>query len=147
MDDYVHLFMSYLTHLPLLTLTSPQLSQATYFAISSLTLPAPETTLSSLEVLALLSKRLSNPQSQYQTLIQPVFTQYGKAMIVVLIRGLVAGFPEEAVEGVHEVLKGICGVGGWEAKEWIKEGLLGLGTGGGSVPVAEQEKFMQVVHE
>jgi transportin-3 len=143
MDDYVHLVMSYLTHLPALTLTHPSLAQSLSLTLTAVTLPAPETILGSLDVLSLLSQKLQNPQ--FQPYLQPIFAQYGKVMIGLLLKGLIEGFPEDGVESVADVIGGVCAVGGWEVEAWVKEGLEGVEAG--RLPIAEREKFCIEIHE
>ncbi|WVQ84216.1 hypothetical protein IAT38_006367 [Cryptococcus sp. DSM 104549] len=144
MDDYVHLFMAYLRALPDPTLASPLLPLAISHTLATLTCPAPETQLVALDALARLAARLASPAHLAQ--LQPIFAQYGKPLVGVALQGVVAGFPEDSVEAVHDLLEAMAAHLPAEAvDEWVREGVDGIG--GHVVPVADKQAFVREIHE
>ena len=140
MDDYVHCFMSYLTHLPDITLASSLLPLATAHTLSALTCPAPETILICLDTLALLSQRLPQPQ------IQPVFQQYGKIILSLTLLGVVQGFPEDGLDQVQQIVSAtvVCAPPA-EVEAWVGETMSEIP--GHVVPSSEKQILLRELHE
>ncbi|ORX37045.1 armadillo-type protein [Kockovaella imperatae] len=144
MDDYAHTFMSYLTHLSDATVPSPCLSTATHMTINALACPAPETIIIALDTLATLSQRLSHPQ--FQPLIQPIFAQWGKHLMIILLSGITQGFPEDVLEQVRDILTRVSQCSPPEAVEaWTVEGLEKIP--GNLLPQNEKQAFVSKMHE
>ena len=101
MDDYAHCFMSCLTSLPTQIVTSSTLALAVHHTLASLGCPAPETMMISLDSLATLSQRLSHPQ--FQASIQPIFAQWSRQIIILLLTGITRDFPDDALDQVQEI--------------------------------------------
>ncbi len=144
MDDYVHCFMSYLTNLPDIILSSPVLPVATAHTLSALTCPAPETSLICLDTLALLSQRLSHPPHQPQ--LQPVFQQYGKVILSLTLSGVVQGFPEDGLDQIQQIVGATvqCAPPA-DIEGWIDEAMGEIP--GHVVPSGEKQNFRREVHE
>ncbi|KAK8864138.1 hypothetical protein IAR55_001384 [Kwoniella newhampshirensis] len=143
MDDYVHLVMAYLNSIPDLTLSSSLLHLAVSHTLAALTCPAPETILISIDTLAMLSKHLVQPQHHNQ--LQPIFAQYGKVILVLIIGGVVQGFPEDALDQVQEILQTTAATLPPDVVEgWVAEAVQGFP--GHAVPVSEKQAFLQDVH-
>ena len=144
MDDYVHCFMAYLTSLPNLMLSSPALSQAVSHTLAALTCPAPETTLICLDTLSLLAQRLSH--AQFRPVLQPIFAQFGKAILAIALGGVVQGHPEDALEPTQVILGATvqCAPPA-EVELWAREAIASLP--GHVVPAAEKEIFLRELHE
>lgn len=142
MDDYAHTFIAYINFLTHPTLSSPSLPLAVSHTLAALTCPAPETNLVCLDVLALLSKHLQD--SSLQPHIQPLFQQYGKAIVGLLINGMVTDFPEDGLDQVQEVLAAavICAPA-QEVAEWISLAVDGIP--GHVVPAGEKPRFLERV--
>lgn len=142
MDDYVHTLMAYMTYLTHPTLSSTSLPTAVSHTLAALTCPAPETILVCLDALALLAKNLQD--SSLQPRIQPVFQQYGKAIVSLSVNGMVSVFPEDGLGAVQEVLAAtvVCAPA-QEVLSWFATALEGIP--GHVVPVAEKPKFMEKV--
>lgn len=144
MDDYVHCFMSYLTNLPTTILSSPLLPLATAHTLSALTCPSPETTLICLDTLALLAQRSSHPQSQ--PLLQPVFQQYGKAILSLTLSGIVQGYPEDGLDQVQQIVAATvqCAPPA-DVEVWAREAMSEIPVH--VVPSGEKETFLRELHE
>lgn len=155
MDDYVHCFMAYLTALPELTLSLPLLHLAVSHTLAALTCPAPETVLISLDVLTSLCRLVkpptpSSPQSPYQATLEPIFAQYGSAIIKLTIGGVVQGFPEDCMEQVKEIVETTLmacagGVAPDVLESWVREAIDGIP--GYVVPQNDRVAFLGEVHE
>lgn len=148
MDDYIHVLQAYLTHLPIPTSHSSHLPTFLSHILSTLSCPSIETIISSLDTLATLASLLSNPSTT--DLIQPVFAQYGKAIIVLLLDGVVQAFPEDVVEQVQVVVGAtvtcVQALGrGKEVEGWAGEAMAGLP--GNVLPGGEKEVFLRELHE
>lgn len=139
MEDYVHMFIAYLTFLPDATISSPLLHLGVSHTLAALVCPAPETNLVCLDALAGLSKRLQEPT--YQSALQPIFAQYGKAIISLLLNGVVTDFVEDGLDQVQVVLAAtvICAPAA-EVESWVVEAVGDIA--GHIVPVAEKEAFL-----
>lgn len=160
MDDYVHLFLSYLIHLPPI-LASPLLPLALSHTLQALTCPATSIILTSVDVLALLSSHLSlspSPSSastfssrastpKNPSAVRPIFAQYARPTLSLLLKGLIADFPDEASEPIGQVLVhfAVTFGGGGEMEAWVGEALAGVG--GHLVLPADKEAFLGHVHE
>lgn len=142
MDDYVHTLIAYITFLTHPTLSSPSLPLAISHTLAALVCPAPETNLVCLDALALLSKHLQD--SSLQPHIQPVFQQYGNAIISLLINGMVTDFPEDGLDQVQEILAAtvICAPV-QEVGAWITTAVEGIP--GHVVPASEKPRFLERV--
>ncbi|WRT66764.1 uncharacterized protein IL334_003727 [Kwoniella shivajii] len=144
MDDYVHLFMAYLTSIPNLILSSSLIHLAFSHTLSALTCPAPETTLISLDVLSTLSKSLLHAQHHSQ--LQPIFAQYGKVLVDLVMGGIVQGFPEDGLDQVQIILGAITNsLPPQEVEQWFIESISSLP--GHVVPVQEKQGFLNDLHE
>jgi transportin-3 len=144
MDDYVHLLMAYITHVPNVSLYSPFFHLAFSRTLAALTCPAPETILICLDTLSLVSQRFAT--EEYRPLLQPVFAQYGKAVLMLVLGGVVQGYPEEGVDQVHEIVAAtVFAVPAHEAGEWVA-GAIGA-LPGNVVPPADKQAFLAEVHE
>lgn len=161
LDDYVHLFHSYLIHLPPI-LASPLLPLALSHTLQALTCPATSIILTSLDVLALLSSHLSPSLSPSSTstsssrpstpknpaAVRPMFAQYARLTLSLLLKGLVADFPDEASEPIGQVLVHFAiafGGSGGEMEAWVREALAGVG--GHLILPADKETFLGHIHE
>jgi len=144
MDDYVHCFMSYLIHLPVVTLSSPLFQLATAHTLSALTCPAPETSLICLDTLALLSQRLSHAETHPR--LQPIFQQYGKAILSLTLAGVFQGFPEDGLDQVQRVVAATVSCAPpAEVEGWVSEALNEIP--GHVVPSGEKQTFLRELHE
>lgn len=144
MDDYVHCFNAYLTHLPAYTLSSPALPLAFSHTLMALACPAPEAILVSLDVLHLLSQRLSH--TQFQPTLQPLFAQYGQALVGVILPGIVGQFPEDGFDQAQGVLGAtVMCAAPEEVERWAGEGL--AATPSNVLPAHDKEVFMRELHE
>ncbi|OCF35078.1 transportin-3 [Kwoniella heveanensis BCC8398] len=144
MDDYVHLFIAYLTSIPSLTLTSPLLHLAVSHVLSALTCPAPETILISLDTLVVLSK--SALDARYHAALQPIFGQYGKVLLGLVIGGVVQGYPEDGLDQVQIVVGALAELVPPETAEgWFVQAVQGLP--GHVVPGGEKQAFLRDVHD
>ncbi|OWZ62136.1 hypothetical protein AYX15_05702 [Cryptococcus neoformans] len=161
LDDYVHLFHSYLIHLPPI-LASPLLPLALSHTLQALTCPATSIILTSLDVLALLSSHLSPSLSPSSTstsssrpstpknpaAVRPMFAQYARPTLSLLLKGLIADFPDEASEPIGQVLVHFAiafGGSGGEMEAWVREALAGVG--GHLILPADKEAFLGHIHE
>ena len=144
MDDYVHCFMSFLTNLPNTALSSPLLPLAASHTLTALTCPASETTLICLDTLAHLAQQLSHPNTQ--SLIQPVFRQYGKAILSLTLSGVVQGFPEDGLDQVHQIVgaTSLCAPPN-DIEAWATEAMGEIP--GYAVPLTDKQNFIRELHE
>ncbi|WVN85688.1 uncharacterized protein L203_100837 [Cryptococcus depauperatus CBS 7841] len=143
MDDYIHLLLPYLTQLPAIY-SSPHLSLAISHTLQALTCHAPEIILVSLDVLSLLASKLADTQTSH--LLQPIFAQYGPAIVSILLKGVVTDFPEDSSDQVQSIMGSLAETVAVEAVEnWMREGLQGVA--GYVVPAADKEAFLSQVHE
>ncbi|TYJ52165.1 hypothetical protein B9479_007237 [Cryptococcus floricola] len=177
MDDYVHLLYAYLSRLPTLIIPNPALPLAFSHTLQALTCPSTIITLVSLDVLTLLTNLLSPspspsppsslsssfPSSSYREpaviavtapVLEPLFAQYGRVLVGMVVKGLVGDFPEDAVEQVEEILVGLglglglpgagAGAGGMGAGGvvvgWIGEGVGEVG--GHLVTAVDKQAFV-----
>jgi transportin-3 len=142
MEDFVHTFIAYITFLPHATLSSPLLHLAVSHTLAALSCPAPETNLVCLDALAILSKRLG--EQAFQSTLQPIFAQYGKAIVALLIQGMVADFVEDGLDQVQTVLAAtvVCAPA-QEVDGWVVEAVGGIA--GHIVPLAEKQRFLEGV--
>ncbi|WVW85137.1 hypothetical protein I302_107174 [Kwoniella bestiolae CBS 10118] len=144
MDDYVHLVISYLTSIPTLTLQSPSIQPAISHVLASLTCHSPETVLVSLDVLSILSNHLASNQN-----LQNLFMQYGKAIVGLLINGLIVhDYPEDSLDQIQVILNHLTklsnGTNTQEMEGWFGETIGGLP--GHVVPQGEKQAFLVEVH-
>lgn len=135
MDDYTHCFMAYLNTIPALTLSVPSLPLAVSHTLSALSCPAPEIVRIALDVLAKLSTLV--PTSP--TLQQP-FQTYGKAVISLVLQGVVQDFPEDGMDEVEKILITTIAVGGPQSEGWAVEALSGVP--GHVLPVSDRQAFV-----
>lgn len=144
MDDFVHCFMSYLTHLPTLTLSHPSLQTATILTLLALSCPATETILISLDTLSLLCQRMSH--AQFQPTLQPIFAHCGKDLMAMVIRGVVTNYPEDSWEQVNEIVSAVvlCAPAG-EVESWASEAIAGVP--GHVLPGNVRSDFLRELHE
>jgi transportin-3 len=142
MEDYVHMFTAYITFLPSASISSPVLPLAVSHTLAALICPAPETNLVCLDALAMLSKYLQD--QEYQSRLQPIFAQYGKAIVSLLINGMVTNFVEDGLDQVQTVLAStvLCAPA-QEVESWIAEAVGRIG--GHIVPMAEKQHFLEGV--
>lgn len=142
MEDYVHMFTAYITFLPAASISSPVLPLAVSHTLAALVCPAPETNLVCLDALAMLSKYLQD--QEYQSRLQPIFAQYGNAIISLLINGMVTDFVEDGLNQVQTVLAStvLCAPA-QEVQSWMGEAVGGIG--GHIVPMAEKQQFLEGV--
>ena len=139
MDDYSHLLMSYLTTTPSLTLSLPSLPIAITHVLSSLSCPSPSIIRISLDVLSKLATSLPN------LTLNPIFQQYGKGIITLVLQGLIQDFPEDSMEEIERIVVGTLGVCGSEGEGYVGEALSGVG--GNVVPANDRGVFMGELHE
>jgi len=144
MDDYVHCFMAYLSHLPTLTLSLPSLPAAVQHTLSALSCPAPETQAISLEALAMLSQRLSH--AQFQPTLQPIFQQYGKIILSLTLSGVTQLFSEDGLDAVQDIVGAtvLCAPP-VEVENWAAEAINSIP--GNAVPTQEKAAFLTGLHE
>lgn len=141
MDDYVHCFMAYIHAMTPQTLSSPALSQAVSHTLAALLCPAPQTVLVCIDTLNVLAERMQLPQ--YQPLVQPVFAQYAKGILSLVLQGIVQGYPEDGFDQSPLIIQGVVtSVPAAEAESYTTEALSGIP--GHVLPSADKEKF---VHE
>jgi transportin-3 len=144
MDDFVHFFMAYINHAPSIVFSSPALPVAVSHTLAALLCPAPETQLVSLDTLAILSKRLAD--EVYRPHIQPVFVQYGKAILDLVISGVVAGFPEEGLDQVQQIVGvTVMSCPPQQIEEWVGQTVAGLPDH--MIPPANKQLFLEELHE
>lgn len=140
MDDYTHAFMAYLTTVPDLTLSIPSLPLAISHTLSALSCPAPEVIRVSLDVLAKLASLLSTAPA-----LQPIFHQYGKGILSLILQGVVQDFPEDGSDEVEKVIVATITVGGAESEAWAAEALAGVP--GHVLPQADRQVFVTELQE
>ncbi|WWC88244.1 uncharacterized protein L201_003150 [Kwoniella dendrophila CBS 6074] len=150
MDDYVHLFMSYLTSIPKLILKSNLIHLAVSHTLTTLTCPSPEIILTSLDVLSMLSNNLL--LAEYHFELKPIFLQYGKVIVNLLTNGLITStFPEESLDQIQIILYSICqltqndSTNQREIENWFIETVSTLP--GHLIPGNEKQIFLHQVHE
>lgn len=131
--------MSYLTTIPTLTLTFPSLPLAITHTLSALSCPSPSIIRIALDVLAKLASFLPHPS------LTPIFQQYGKAIVTLVLQGLIQDFPEDSMEEIEKILVGTLAVSGAEGEGWVGEALGGVA--GTVVPVGDRGVFMGELHE
>lgn len=121
MEDYVHCVLVYITQLPALLLSLPTLPKVIQLVTSALSCMAPQTQMTTIDVLSHFAKLASTPA--YWPAILPIFRTYGKPLLSLLLNGLVRDFPEEAQDGVPSILAVICAAapGQGEAEQWVAE--------------------------
>ncbi|WVR06683.1 hypothetical protein IAU60_003715 [Kwoniella sp. DSM 27419] len=153
MDDYVHLFMAYLSAIPESTLSSSLVHLAVSHTLAALTCPAPETILISLDLLATLAK-FSTDGIQGQGHGQPdaranlasIFGQYGKVVLGLVVAGVVSGYPEDGLDSVQSIMAAIAGSQPPEnVEQWFVEAVNSLP--GHVVPPTEGQSFLRDIHE
>lgn len=135
MDDYTHCLMAYLNTVPALTLSLPSLSLCISHTLSALSCPAPEIIRTSLDVLAKLSLLLPSAHA-----LQPIFHQYGKAIISIVLQGVVQDFPEESLDEVEKIVTATISVGSGEVEGWAGEALMGVP--GHVLPQSDRQAFI-----
>jgi transportin-3 len=181
MDDYVHCFMAYLTHLPEITLSIPSLSFAVSHTISALSCPGSETILISLDVLAHLANIVNpaGPESNNGTAVAPaarrpfssstpstpaspaaaalvaqiISIQFSERIMAQTLKGIVQGYPEDALEQVTRVIETIFlarlsaagPAGGEELKATVGKVMLEIPNQ--TVPQSDREAFYSEVQE
>ncbi|KIR32111.1 transportin-3 [Cryptococcus deuterogattii MMRL2647] len=140
---------------------SPLLPLALSHTLQALTCPATSIILTSVDVLALLSSHLSLSPSpsaastsssrastpKNPSAVRPIFAQYARPTLSLLLKGLIADFPDEASEPIGQVLVhfAVAFGGGGEMEAWVGEALAGVG--GHLVLPADKEAFLGHVHE
>lgn len=140
MDDYTHCFMAYLNTVPALTLSIPSLPLAVSHTLSALSCPAPEIVRIALDVLAKLTTLVpSSPQ------LQPIFQQYGKAVVSLVLQGVVQDFPEDAADEVEKIMGTTIAVAGAESEGWSVEALAGVP--GHILPPPDRQAFISELQE
>jgi transportin-3 len=140
MDDYTHCLMAYLNTIPALTLSIPSLPLAVSHTLSALSCPAPEIVRIALDTLAKLSTLVpSSPP------LQPIFQQYGKAIVSLVLQGVVQDFPEDGMEEVEKILITTVAVGGGESEGWAVEALSGVP--GHVLPASDRQAFVTELQE
>lgn len=144
MDDYVHCFMAYIHALPDQTLASPALSQAVSHTLAAIMCPAPQTILVCLDTLNLLSQKLQQPQ--YQALVQPVFAQYAKGIMSLVLQGIVQGYPDDGFDQAPGIIQAaVTSIPGAEAESYATNALAGIP--GHALPTADKSKFVHELHD
>ncbi len=113
--------------------------------LSALTCPNPDTILIALDVLQHLSQLLGEGPA-YQAHIQPVFQQYGQAILGLVIGGVVQGYPDEALSQGKIIVNAVCEVGraSGQTDSWMSEAVAQIP--GHVVPTAEKQAFLQEIH-
>lgn len=152
MDDYVHVLIAYLTHLPIQTLHSPCLPTAFSHILATLQCPSISTVLTCLDALSILCDLLqadaasSSGGSGPAAIIMPIFAQYGKAIVGMMVEGAVSDFPEDSLEQVQVVLSTTtrCAPPD-EVKGWVGEAVGGLRAG--SVGLGDRGEFVRELNE
>lgn len=77
-----------------------------------------------------------------------MFAQYARPTLSLLLKGLIADFPDEASEPIGQVLVHFAiafGGSGGEMEAWVREALAGVG--GHLVLPADKEAFLGHIHE
>lgn len=144
MDDYIHLFYSYITALPDLTFTSPALQPATILTLLALSCPAPETQLLALDIMVALTERTNHPQ--HGPNLVPIFNHCGEEVFNLSIRGVADSFVEDAWPRVSDILNSIAAVSppvqveGWAAKALTN-------VPGHLLPNTVRQEFLKELHE
>ncbi|TXT13275.1 hypothetical protein VHUM_00642 [Vanrija humicola] len=143
MDDYVHCFMAYITSLPVQTLSSGSIPQAVSHTLQTLLCPARQTILVSLDTLALLAQRMQH--APFLALLQPVFAQYAKLILQLVLSGIVSGWPEEGFDQVPIIVQAtVVSVSPADAERYAAEALDSIP--GNTLPAAEKQKFAAELH-
>lgn len=144
MDDYVHLFYAYITHLPDLTLISPALHPAVVLTLLALSCPAPETQLLALDILVALSERTNHPQ--YGPNLIPIFSQCGDEIFSLTIRGVVDTFSEDGWPRASDILNATATVAPpMQVEGWAAKALTGVP--GHLLPNTVRQEFLRELHE
>ncbi|BEJ17243.1 hypothetical protein CspHIS471_0606440 [Cutaneotrichosporon sp. HIS471] len=144
MDDYVHCFMAYIDDLPQQTLASPALPQAVSHTLAAIMCPAPQTILVCLGTLHMLAKRLTDGQNQAQ--LQPIFAQFAKPLLSLVLQGIVQGYPEEGFEQTPLIIQAtVSSVPAAEAETYATEALSEIP--GHVLPAADKTKFIHALHD
>ncbi|WWC63014.1 uncharacterized protein I303_105612 [Kwoniella dejecticola CBS 10117] len=141
MEDYGHLFMAYLTSMPNQILASQSIQMAVSHVLASLTCPATEMILIALDVLANVSTQSNDPR------IASILNTYGKAIVQILINGIVTDFPEDSMDQVQTILHALSSSGSsnpQEIESWFSGAVGGLA--GHVVPQEAKQAFLADVH-
>jgi hypothetical protein len=115
---------SYLHRISRIVLPSPCLPAIVELALASLSLPALQVVMTSLDVLVEIFKAASAARSSIPpaaSAIDALSQQYGPRIISAVVSGLITTFPEESIRLVNDLVKEMCqanptGVQGWLAQ-------------------------------
>lgn len=144
MDDYVHCFEAYILALPDRTLSSAAVTPAISHTLAALTCPSPQTIVVCLYVLHLVSQRMQH--TQYMPLLQPIFGQYSKVILKLVLAGIVEGYPDDAFDQTPLILYAtLTSVSPNEAIALTTESLAAIP--GHSLPAADKDVFITEVRE
>jgi hypothetical protein len=72
--------------------------------------------------------------------LQPIFHQYGKAIISIVLQGVVQDFPEETLDEVEKIVAATISVGGGEVEAWAGEALMSVP--GHVLPQSDRQAFI-----
>ncbi len=103
-------------------LGSTQLVGAFDLITQSLTLPALETIMSGLDVIATMLKAAigaGGAASAFGSVIQ----QRAGTLVPQLLQGLVTTYPEESIRPITDIIRDLCQVAPGGAQRWVSEGL------------------------
>jgi transportin-3 len=144
MDDYVHCFMAYIDDLPQQTLTSPVLAQAVSHTLAAIMCPAPQTILVCLDTLNMLARRMLD--GQYQAQLQPIFAQFAKPILSLVLQGIVQGYPDDGFDQAPLIIQAVVSsVPGAQAESYATEALAGIP--GHVLPPGDKTKFIHALHD
>lgn len=144
MDDYVHCFMAFINAVPHQTIASAALPVAVSHTLAALLCPAPQTVLVCLDTLALLAQRMQH--AEFKPFLQPVFAQYAKGILALVLAGMVQGYPDDGFDQVPPIVYAtVTSCPPEDAIAFAAEALKDIP--GNALPVAEKEKFAVQLHE